>query len=433
MIFSKSDKIFQFAFIYVVEIGSKTHEKSRDIDSFIGIMAVIKKLNQDLSMKITSTSVAARVAQFEDLTRSIPIKKCSNVFINQRDTPSVRDLIRKFSSQPEKPIKNIKLEATASSSPNRINQEKHAANLIGETFKAYKQRKEAKAVNELGVKTLTNSKASRSYFYDQKGQFLSRTPDNFQKGGKGGFKQLVRRDDQFVQLHIHRLDENLNQRSYNQLANSTLQGYESICKAQFVNPTTMIAHNGGKEVASLIDEGKSVKLLAFKTLLSDLKNLHEKSIYFHDIKPENLTFDDKIVRHIDVENLIAPGYNTRDEGIVCSPYYITQHLLNDIEFGDNKDHASRNHDNYAVLKSIIEATTGSFFDENNRADEDASMPVFGMGEKSLGRARVWIQENVLPKWQNNAEQLLKCPGTQTKPVAVFDMIDWASVEKSDLA
>ncbi|ASU24305.1 hypothetical protein CCZ37_17820 [Vibrio qinghaiensis] len=388
-------------------------------------------------MKIPLSFVAEKIAHFEDSTRTINIKTCSNVVTNQDPSSRVRNLIRQFNSQPEqsigKRIKNIKVGAEFSNSFTKTKQEKYAANLIGDTFKAYKQRKKVKSENELGIKTLTNSNACRSYFYDQKGLFLSRTPDNFQKGRKGGFKQLIRSDEKFVQLHVHRLDEGLNQRSYNQLANYTLRDYESICKAQYVNPTTMIARNGGREVASLIEEGKSVKLLAFKTLLSDLKNLHDQSIYFHDIKPENLTFNDKIVRHIDVDNLIAPGYNTTDEGVVCSPYYVTQSLLNDIMHGDKKEQASRSHDNYAVLKSMIEATTGSYFDMNNRDEEDAPMPIFGMGNEALKCAKVWIDENVLSEWRDNAKQLLKFPGSQTESVAVFDMIDWASLEKNDLA
>ncbi|GLT18854.1 hypothetical protein GCM10007938_26360 [Vibrio zhanjiangensis] len=362
------------------------------------------------------------------------IKKCVNVSDNPNS--KAQKLIGRFNRQPVgKPIENIKLEAEVSNPLDKTKQqaERRAAHLIADTFKAYKQRKQAKVVNELGIKTLTNSKASRSYFYDQKGQFLSRTPDNFHKGGKGGFKQLVRRDDKFVQLHIHRLDEDLNQLSYNQLAHGTLRGFESICKAQYVNPTTMIARNGGKEVASLIEEGKSVKPQAFKTLLSELKRLHSQSIYFHDIKPENLTFDDKVVRHIDVENLEAPGYNTTDDGVVCSPYYVTQYLLNDIMHGSKKDHASRSHDNYAVLKSMIEATNGYFFDVKNRDDEASPIPVFGMAKKDLESAKDWIKDNILPQWQAEAEKLLKCPGSQAGSVVVFDMMDWASIEKKDRA
>ena len=222
-----------------------------------------------------------------------------------------------------------------------------------------------------------------------------------------------------MQLHIHNDTFDIDKNKYNQLAMNQLRSHPSICPSIYVNDSTMIAHNGGIEVAQLIEQGDKIPLIHFKSLLEDLCSLHSEEIFLHDIKPENLTYKGSHVHHIDVENLVAADYNDGDNGIVCTPEYTTAHLTNAILNGDPL--ADQNHDNYAILLSMIEATSGDFFPN---APVVNPQRIFGLMGKDLIRAQGWIQEHIKPEYQATAGALLKCPGTNSDSTPLIDMINW---------
>ncbi|MGW7678965.1 hypothetical protein [Shewanella sp. S23-S33] len=300
-----------------------------------------------------------------------------------------------------------------------------SAMLIQQKYRSYQQQKAGAEINTVGIKSLTNANAGYSYFYNTQDELVARTPAKFQPAGKGNFKQLVRQDSQFVQLHIYNDTLDIDKRHYNQLVMKKLKHHPSICPSIYVNDSTIIAHNGGMEVAQLIEQGNKIPLIHFKILLEDLCSLHREEIFLHDIKPENLTYNGTNVRHIDVENLVAADYNDGEDGIVCTPEYTTAHLVNAIFNGDPL--ADQNHDNYAILLSMIEATSGEFFQNTS---EGSPQLIFGLLGKDLIRAQGWIQEHIKPEYQSRAESLLKLPGAHSDSTPLFNMINWQSATSS---
>ncbi|AVI67731.1 hypothetical protein CKQ84_18810 [Shewanella sp. WE21] len=294
-----------------------------------------------------------------------------------------------------------------------------AAELIQKSYRSYQQKKSNAEINKVGIKSLTNAKAGRSYFYNSEGDFVARTPTKFQLAGEGNFKQLVRKDNQFVQLHIYNDMLDVDKTQYNQLMMNELKHHPSICPSIYVNDSTMIARNGGMEVAKLIEKGNKISLIHFKSLLTDLHSLHLKKIFLHDIKPNNLTYNGTNVRHIDVENLVAPDYNDGENGIVCTDEYTTIHLTNAILNGDTL--ADQNHDNYSTLLSIIEATSGNFF---KNAPTENPKRTFGLQGDDLIRARGWILDHIKPEFQARVEALLKLPGCNHDSTPLVEMINW---------
>ncbi|MBW3517131.1 hypothetical protein KO537_20805 [Shewanella sp. NKUCC01_JLK] len=319
-----------------------------------------------------------------------------------------------------KPVKTISSFAEINNVKKSLHRVKiEAAQLIQKSYRSYQQKKADKELNTVGIKSLTNAKAGRSYFYNAQAELVAKTPTKFNPAGKGTYKQLVRQDSQFVQLHIHNDTFDIDKNKYNQLAMNQLRSHPSICPSIYVNDSTMIAHNGGIEVAQLIEQGDKIPLIHFKSLLEDLCSLHSKEIFLHDIKPENLTYKGSHVYHIDVENLVAPDYNHGENGIVYTPEYTTVLLMNAISNEDPL--ADQNQDNYAILLSMIEATSGDFFPNTPVVN---TQRFYGLLGKDLIRAQGWIQEHIKPEYQATAGALLQCPGTNSDLTPLIDMINW---------
>ncbi|PIW62239.1 hypothetical protein [Shewanella sp. CG12_big_fil_rev_8_21_14_0_65_47_15] len=335
--------------------------------------------------------------------------------------PNTLNVLRIYQHQgketPEKMISSLADVHTVMNAPQLMRIK--AAKLIQQKYHSYQQQKAGAEINTVGIKSLTNAKAGCSYFYNAQDELVARTPAKFQPAGKGNFKQLVRQDSQFVQLHIYNDTLDIDKSQYNLLMMDQLKHHPSICPALYVNDSTMIAHNGGIEVAQLIEQGDKIPLIHFKSLLEDLSSLHNENIFLHDIKPANLTYKGTHVRHIDVENLFAADYNDGEDGIICTPEYTTAHLTNAIFNGDPL--ADQNHDNYSILLSMIEATSGDFFQQSTTGNPQR---LFGLQGSALTRAQYWIQEHIKPEYQTQVEAFVKLPGSNVDATPLIDMINW---------
>ena len=243
---------------------------------------------------------------------------------------------------------------------------------------------------------------------------------------EGAFKKLTKHDQDYVMLEAKEAEFNSKESlSFNQLTIDRLRNYPSVCQSFFVSEKEMIASNGGVSLSELMRNGQRFKLKQFEQLAKDINEMQKENLFMTDIKLQNLVFNgqnEEMVKLIDLDSIWYENYDF----LPCySPDHTTPALhrlhmkiINEYIGADGKikkpelmlemknaiHQSLSNFVNYALLKTLIEATTGAEF---RFYTENETCPPIGMPsswenpyqEHSFRITKDWIKKNVKPKHQ----------------------------------
>lgn len=303
--------------------------------------------------------------------------------------------------------------------------------------------------NEVGIKEYNiNNTFPRYYFKDGDGNIkhMGRRPlsclfenKDFNRGAN---KYVQSRDKAYVELKLINALKVKECNEFNALSANKLKTYPSICSSFFVNRNTMIARNGGcnlYDIRNKEENRKIFELNQFKPLLHDLSDMQEKNMFMTDIKLENLVFNDingGNIKLIDLDSISKEGHclfvTYSPENITPELFELSEDAIKPIKARLEKDNnvfinederklweqACANLSSYALLVSMIEATTGKDLSFQNKKNTQKSLFPYAIGN-SLERmpeqmirckiAKDWINENVEEKEREEIHRFSENP------------------------
>ena len=260
-------------------------------------------------------------------------------------------------------------------------------------------------------------------------------------GEKGTFKKLTKFDMNYVKLEaIEDEDEDEEDMEYNRNSRDThnkrsigvLRNYPSACQSVFVSPKEMIASNGGKSLAALLEN--KLKLKQFEQLTKDIYLMQKNDLFMTDIKPENLVcsnYKEGIVRLIDTDSICCGNDGLEPSISFLYTTYILYNLFDkfkcevtDFDGNIQKEKLTpetvkyykqllSNAVSYALLKTLIELNYGARFPVRDLVTNVAiGMDKLGSNQNDKSTSEVtnkWITENVKPEHRNMMRQFSMNP------------------------
>lgn len=268
----------------------------------------------------------------------------------------------------------------------------------------------------------------------------ARTGGTEMRGQSGACKQLVDRDGDFVALNPM---DGKPLFDVSKPPPPLPDGLRSLVLSTVINDTLMIARNAGPDLFDHAKAGNVLTLEAFRIAVCELQQLHtfRDGRFLRDIKPENLTFRFKpshltfklkpgdppyeaFVHFIDVEDDLICGRELRwlhGNQVRGTAALLTWGLKHGLYVGrsDYRRHFARTADEYAMLLSIIFATT-PWSAPLSAAALCADLPpgaVAQPGHRGAMRPEnaalfePWLARHVRPAFVARARQLLRHPAS----------------------
>ncbi|WP_339056619.1 hypothetical protein [Candidatus Regiella endosymbiont of Tuberolachnus salignus] len=225
--------------------------------------------------------------------------------------------------------------------------------------------------------------------------------------------------------------------------NSDLLGLRTMIYSTVVGEDVMIALNAGESLAAILFNNNTVEIKDFENSTKDLAELHKIATYLIDIKLENMAkniklenmVDDKnnSVKFIDLESRVRQGLPTTPGitfenttiGLLQQFTEISPKIIEGKEFSPQEKNSLKTYDEYALLMTIVAATTKddklrqSMIDPCVDTKEFCDPPQYfdypgAMNELNEGLMKQWINENVKTEYHDYAENLLKNPAQFAK-------------------
>lgn len=302
----------------------------------------------------------------------------------------------------------------------------NAVTTIQAAFRGFTIRRELTPENELGFKKMANKHHNRTYYFDAKNKNSHlRTPDHRVKfGNAGAFKTVTHSDPTFIQLSNPSISLDAAKKE-NQLADELSQ-FSSICQSRYVEDKTVLARNGGNEIADQRRKyNRKFPLESFRLACEELTAMHNSDVYMRDIKPENMVIKNGLARHIDLDFVTTPKGGTYPMEQLCgTPYMITKGLIKERESGDKEriKKALKSGDQFAMLQTMMYATGGSKLSYYVRRHNG----IDSMGISITSAHSQWVKDNVLPTHRADVLRFLVNPSANPLPSALHLLLKWDS-------
>ncbi|WP_114784775.1 IQ calmodulin-binding motif-containing protein [Vibrio tetraodonis] len=300
----------------------------------------------------------------------------------------------------------------------------NAVTTIQAAFRGFVARRSLTPENDFGFKKMTNENHGRTYYFDSTRENPHlRTPDHRVKfGSAGAFKTVTHADSSFVQLSNPSISLEA-AKNENQLADELSQ-FSSVCHSRYVEDKTVLARNGGSEIADQRRKyNRKFPLESFRLACQDLAAMHNLDIYMRDIKPENMVIKDGVARHIDLDFVTTPNGGTYPLEQLCgTPYMITKGMIKERESGDKEriKKALKSGDQFAMLQTIMYATGGSKLSYQVRRHDGIGK----MGVAITNAHKDWARDNILPQHKNHVLKFLANPTASPLPAPLHLLIKW---------
>ncbi|NOH72944.1 hypothetical protein F0225_16620 [Vibrio pectenicida] len=376
----------------------------------------------------------------KDITLTLPVKKVYRVLVdaNGKATSVIRDNPKQlFGAKCKTSIANFlsksnsaralkvlqKMDINCGQILGECNKE-NAVTTIQAAFRGFVARRSLTPENDFGFKKMSNENHGRTYYFDPKNKNTHlRTPDHSVKFGNAGtFKTVTHSDPSFIQLSNPSISLDA-AKDENKLADELSQ-FSSVCQSRYVEDKTVLARNGGSEIAELRRKyNKKLPLDSFRLACEDLSAMHHSDIYMRDIKPENMVIKDGIAKHIDLDFVTTPKGGTYPFEQVCgTPYMVTRGLIKERESGDKEriKGALKSGDQFAMLQTIMYATGSSQVNYQVRRHDGVAK----MGITITNAHRQWVTDNVLPSHRADVLRFLANPTASPLSAPLHLLLKW---------
>ena len=376
----------------------------------------------------------------KDITLTLPVKKVYRVLVdaNGKATSVVRDNPKQlFGAKCKTSIANFlsksnnarvlkvlqKMDMDCGQIIDECNKG-NAVTTIQAAFRGFVARRSLTPENDFGFKKMSNENHGRTYYFDSKNKNTHLgTPDHRVRfGNAGAFKTVTRSDPSFIQLLNPSISHDAAINA-NKLADELSQ-FSSVCQSRYVEDKTVLARNGGSEIAALRRKyNKKLPLDSFRVACEDLTTMHYSDIYMRDIKPENMVIKNGIAKHIDLDFVTTQKGGTYPLEQLCgTPYMITNGLIKERESGDKGriKVALKAGDQFAMLQTMMYATGGNRLSYQVRRHDGVDK----IGITITTAHEQWVKDNVLPNHRADVLKFLANPSASPLSAPLHLLVKW---------